>query len=120
MLKSANLNKLGQEKNMKIVLFMLLAYFTSTSILTGDELKAVLKLKNMSFTLDKTMAEKVLEAGKVRGQRSDLPQPAVVNGQLILKNEGTKHVTINVGGDKSMINLRLKGDGALTLPSMYR
>ena len=96
--------------------------FLLTGILSvcAGELEAILTLKSTEFKLDKDQVAKVEAAQKAQKERkmAQPPKPVAIDGELVLKNTGKDAVTINMGGDGSMVQLDLTGPGAVTMPSM--
>jgi hypothetical protein len=81
-------------------------------------IEATLKAAQDKYTLDlggKTADEfkKALEAAATSGKYPDAP---TVNLLLDLKNTSDKEVKIKIGGTTTVIELELKGPGAVTVP----
>jgi hypothetical protein len=85
-------------------------------------IEATLKAAQDKYTLDlggKTADEfkKALEAAATSGKYPDAP---TVNLLLELKNTSDKEVKVKVGGTTTVLELELKGPGAVTVPLKNR
>jgi hypothetical protein len=88
----------------------------------GVPVEAVLKANKATYPLQlggKTAAEfrKLIEAG---GDTGNYPEAPAVDLVLELKNTGTENIQIKVGGTQNVVELDLKGPGAVTVPLRRR